>query len=171
MKSFVIIFALIMSFLSFESKAQSYPVPENYTLKAKEDYAKYEPDIIKTIDWLQQTPWGDQPERKKANAFVVAWLTGSPAVSLTINSDILMQYCNKNGELLMSYIGGYVKYALQHKSDFTVIQGDVEGVKAMIEKYNSDPGRIKDDKMEKLTKIDKDGKLEAWVKSDFEKKK
>src|ERR1700742_2224309 len=103
MKLPVIIFVMFLAFLSLDSKAQSYPVPENYTLKVKEDYAKYESDIIKTIDWLQQTPWSEQPERKKANAFVLAWLTGSPDVNLTINSDILMQYCNKNGELLMTY--------------------------------------------------------------------
>jgi len=53
-----VLFVIILGFfaLGFKANAQSSPVPGNYVLKAKEDYAKYNEDIIKTIDWLQQTP-------------------------------------------------------------------------------------------------------------------
>lgn len=157
-------------FLGFKANAQSSPVPDNYELKTKEDYAKYEADVIKTVDWLQQTLWTEDPDKRKtANSFLMAWITGSPTVSISINSDILMKYCKKNGGLLFTYMGGYTKFALQHKNDFSKTQADVFAVKSMIDKYNAEPSHIKDPNMEKLTKIDKDGKLEDWVKSDFEK--
>ena len=79
------ILLLLVSY--FKASAQTYEVPKDYTLKAKEDYAKYEDDIIKTIDWLQQTSWNEQTDkRKEANAFLVAWLTGSPNVSIDVGS-------------------------------------------------------------------------------------
>jgi len=169
MKKIFFLSLVLFLTLTFKAFCQTSPVPEGYTLAAKEDYAKYEPDLIKTIDWLQQTPWGEQPERKKANAFLVAWLTGSPSVSLTV-SPALMEYCKKNTELLISFMGGYTKEALQHKSDFNATQGDIAGIKAMIDKYNSDPNRVRDKKMEGLTQTEKDGKLDEWVKTVLEKK-
>ncbi len=62
------LFALLFSLIafSFKSTAQNAPVPENYVLKAKTDYAKYQDDIIKTVDWLQNASWNDSPESRKA---------------------------------------------------------------------------------------------------------
>ncbi len=67
----------------------------------------------------------------------------------------------------MIFMGGYTKYALQHKSDFNKDQANVAGLKAMIDKYTNDTARKKDSAMEKLIKMDKDGKLEDWTKTDF----
>jgi len=99
----------------------------------------------------------------------MAWITGSPTISIDVNADVLMKFCGKNGELLMSFMGGYTKLALENK-DITKLQGDLAGVKAMVYKYKSDAGRVKDKAMENLVKLDKEGKLEDWVKTDFEKK-
>lgn len=165
-KSFLALVVCLLA-ISFTASAQTSPVPEHYAFSAKEDYAKYNDDIIKTIDWLQQSPWS-QPldNRKPANAFLMAWLTGTPDVSISIGS-ALTKLTNKNPELLIIFMGGYTKYALQHKSDFSKDKANVAGLRAMIDKYTNDPARKKDSAMEKLIKTDKDGGLDEWVKTDY----
>ena len=164
---FALLFCLIA--FSFKSTAQNAPVPENYVLKAKTDYAKYQDDIIKTVDWLQNASWNDSPEsRKPANAFVVNWITGSPDVTITLGS-ALIKYTDKNPELLVIYMGNYAKYAIQHKADFNKTQADLAAIKALIEKYNKETTHKKDKGIEKLAQLDQDSKLEDWIKSDLEK--
>jgi len=162
-------FASILCFLaiSFTASAQTYEVPKNYVLKAKEDYPKYNDDVVKTVDWLQQMSWAEQTDkRKEANTFLIAWITGSPDVSISIGSTLL-KFADKNKELLITFMGGFTKYAIQHKNDFNKDQANIAGLRAMIDKYTNDPARKKDSAMEKLVKMDKDGKLEEWAKTDF----
>jgi hypothetical protein len=169
MKKFQLTILLALLITGFKATAQNSPVPAGYSLKEKDDYAKYAPDVIKTIDWLQETPWADVPDKKKeANAFVVAWITGSPTVNLNINSDDIMKLCTKNGELLMSFIGGYVKYYLQNK-DGSESLANLAGVKAILTKYQSQPDHIQDDNVDHLIQMQKDGKLDDWVKTSFNK--
>jgi hypothetical protein len=169
MKKLQLILLISLLGISFKAAAQDSPVPVGYSLKEKDDYAKYVPDVIKTIDWLQQTPWADVPDkRKEANAFVVAWITGSPTVNLSINSDDVMKLCTKNGELLMSFIGGYVKYILQSKA-VDEREANLAGVKAIIAKYQSQSDHVQDDNVEHFIQMQKDGKLDDWVKANFNK--
>jgi hypothetical protein len=155
--------------LTFTAGAQSSPAPDNYVLKTKEDYAKYQEAMLKTVDWLQNASWSEPLDnRKPSNAFVMDWLSGSPDVSISVGSP-LMKLASKNPELILIYMGNYAKYALQHKTDFNKTQADLVGVKAMIDKYSKESAHKKDSAMEKVVKLDKDGKLEDWVKSDFEK--
>lgn len=128
-----ILFSCIICFLILSSTAvaQTYEVPKDYVLKTKEDYAKYEPDVINTIDWLQQTSWDEQQDkRKEANTFFVAWITGSPNVSVEIGAEIT-KLADKNNELLITYMGGFTKYTLQHKEAQNVISAKVAGIKAL----------------------------------------
>jgi len=164
---FAILFCLVT--LGHYVHAQSSPVPENYILKAKDDYAKYQDDVIKTVDWLQNASWAESPEsRKPANAFIVSWITGSPDVTVTLGS-ALIKYTDKNPELLVIYLGNYAKYAIQHKGDFNKTQADLAAIKALIEKYSKETNHKKDKGIEKLAQLDQDGKLEDWIRSDLEK--
>src|ERR1700679_3255172 len=109
MKKFYLLTTICLLAICFKASAQTYEVPKNYTLKTKDDYAKYEPEVIHTVDWLQQASW-DEPieKRKEANAFLMAWLTGSPNVSISIGKP-LMDLVDKNKELLIIFMGGYAK--------------------------------------------------------------
>ena len=165
------LFLIIVSLIALTrfAIAQTYEVPKDYQLKVKEDYAKYEPQVISTVDWLQQTSWDDdQDKRKDANAFLMAWITGSPNVTITIGSP-LMKLVNKNPDLLMTFMGGYTKYALQHKDAPDVHAANVAGLKALLSKYQSDKNHKKDSAVEKLIKVDQDGKLDEWAATDFVK--
>lgn len=164
-------FTLVILLLLYgvQASAQDFPVPDNYVLKTADDYAKYEPDVIKTIDWLQQTPWTEDPgKRRVANTFLIAWDTGSPNVSISIGNGI-GKMIDKNKDLLIAFMGAYTKYALQHKTDFDKDAATVYSLRAVIEKYNKEPTRVEDSALEKVIKIDKKGKLEEWVKTDFNK--
>ena len=114
------------------------------------------------------TPWSDQKENRKiADRFVLAWISGSPNINLDINADGLMKMCTKNGELLFSFMGGYVKYALQNKDakyNFNVNEANLAGLRAIISKYSSEPDHKKDKNVENITQLDKDDKLADWAK-------
>jgi hypothetical protein len=165
------LFLILVSFFTLTKLAiaQSYEVPKDYQLKAKDDYAKYETDVINTVDWLQRTSWDDeQAKRKEANAFFVAWITGSPTVSISVGAP-LTKLANKNPELLITFMGGYTKYVLQHKDAPDVHAANVAGLKALIAKYQSEKNHKKDSAVEKLIKTDQDGKLDEWAATDFVK--
>jgi hypothetical protein len=164
-----LLFIALLSLLAVSkgAQAQSYEVPKDYTLKAKEDYTKYEQDVINTVDWLQQTSWGDQPDkRKEAAAFLVAWITGSPTVTISVGSP-LVKMCDKNPELMITFMGGFTKYALQHKDTPNTNAANVAGLKALIAKYQMEKNHKKESAVEKLIKIDQDGKLEEWAATDY----
>lgn len=109
-----VLFVVLMSFFSgITVSAQDYAVPQNYKLEDKEDYATYEPQVKETIDWLLQTPLGKNgTKRKEANTFLMAWLSGSPTVSININADFI--FFKTNPELLMIFIAGWTKYSLEN---------------------------------------------------------
>jgi hypothetical protein len=147
--------------------AQEYQVPQNYTLKDKGDYAKYEQDVINTVDWLQQTSWDDQPDRRKeANAFLIAWITGSPNVSISVGTP-LVKLTKKNPELMITFMGAYTKYCLQHKDAQNVNAANVAGLKALIAKYQMEKNHKHEGAVEDLIKIDANGKLEEWAATDY----
>lgn len=167
MKKAAIAALLLLSLLSVKSFAQDSPVPKNYSLKAKEDYAPYEADVIKTVDWLQKASWSEPVDvRKPSNSFVIDWISGSPNISLAVGEGV-MKLAGKNPEMLVIYMGNYAKYALQHKDETSALAPTVAAIRAVIAKYQMEPTHVKDSHIEKLAQLDKDGKLEAWVKTDF----
>ena len=168
MKKILIIITVIMAF-GLAVSAQTYQVPTNYVLKEKGDYAKYEQEVISTIDWLEDTPWAvENQKRDDAKAFFMKWLEGSPTVNIEINKAV-GNLCTKNPELFSSFMGGYTKYALQNKTAFDKNKANEAGVKAIIHKYISESDHKKNSNVEKLIKIDKDGKLADWITTDFYK--
>ena len=87
----IITLLLLISFLLLKNvNAQDFIVPENYQLTSKEDYTKYEKDVINATNWLLATPLNEQTEkRKEVSAFVVKWINGSPTVNVELNPTIM----------------------------------------------------------------------------------
>src|SRR5687767_12459879 len=85
---------------------QNFEVPENYYFNSKEDYARYEKDIVAAAKWLHVTPFNEQKEkRKEVSAFVVKWINGSPTVNVEINPTI-MDFEEKKPGMLDLYMAG-----------------------------------------------------------------
>jgi hypothetical protein len=55
MKLRLILCVTILLIVSSIVKAQTFEVPQNYVLKDKSDYPKYSDEVLKAIDWVQQT--------------------------------------------------------------------------------------------------------------------
>jgi len=168
------LFTVFLFAVGLNSMAQTSPVPKTYSLTTPEDYNKYEKDVINVINWLEQTPWNAKSaERQIANSFLLAWMSGSPTVTVELSDDILMKIMEKNKESMFTYMGGYAKYALQSKADkitLDVNKAKLAGFKAVIAKYNTDKKRSRDKNIEMLAQLDSEGKLENWIATELTKK-
>ena len=160
-----ILFPCVLLSLTPFAMAQNFEVPKNYELKKAEDYAKYEKEIIDCVNWLENTPIDEErAKREEANVFLMVWMTGSPNVSIEINASILGSI-DKNKELLLIFMGGWTKYAIENPIDQKdLIKCNMAGLKSVIKVYKMGNGVKKDKNIEKLAKLDESGGLEKWVK-------
>ena len=135
----------------------------------KEEFVVSEKKILATIDWLENTPF-DKEENKRATqkTILVAWITNSPTVTLEINAGVLT-FTKKNPDLMIMFMGGWTRYCLQNNYSTDMINGSLAGIKSAIKVYKN-LSLKKDKEMDKLIELDDKGELENWVKSKLEKK-
>ncbi len=168
-KQFLTMLALVwMSAITF---GQDFSVPTNYKLQKTEDFKKYEKDIIACVNWLETSPLNKEPEkRKEANAFLLAWITGSPNVSVGINANIV-NFNEKNAAMLLIFMGGWTKSVLESKTQQNdQVNGNVAGLKSVIKVYKMGNGIVKDKKVERLMGIEEKGGLTKYVEEQLKKK-
>lgn len=142
---------------------QEFNVPNDVQLNAKEDYSKYEKDIVEVAKWLIATPLNEQSDkRKEVSAFVTTWINGSPNVNVEINPTI-MDFEAKNPGMLVLYMAGSTKYVLENNYSNDMRGKHKSALHDMISVYKSGKGIQKDKKMERLIKSDDQGKLDEWL--------
>lgn len=170
MKKITLLTVLIV--FTFSLYGQGYVVPENVKFENKTDYATYEPQVKETIDWLLGTSLGKEPnKRTEANAFLMMWLTGTPDVSININTDLL-PFVKKSPELLMPFVAGCVKYSLDNDYSKDDIQINKAGIETIVAFYRNNRGYLKKDgDIEKYEKLIEKGKLEEDIAKRIEKSK
>jgi hypothetical protein len=167
-KKVFFLFWISMLVISIQSKSQSFEVPKNYDLKVKEDYVKYEKDVIACANWMEITPL-DQESQKwtDANIFILKWLTGSPTVNVNIDADLLIKYFEKNNEFQIIFLAAWTRYSLQNNYSKDQLQGYYEGFKSIITIYKKGTGVKKSKDMEKIASIYDKGELETWLKENI----
>lgn len=145
---------------SKESKKQ-------YQLKTKEDFAKYEQDVLDGFNWLIETPLGLEPtKRKELNTFLLEWMSGSPYVSIEL-SEKIVTYLDC-GECLMIFMGGWTKYALETRDFKNKNKGNLAGTESVIKFYLSNKETLGENKaIEKYIKLKEENKLEEYIKSNL----
>lgn len=149
--------------IAFGSFAQQFDLPENIQLQQKEDYARYEQDIIKAANWYEATPIGNDADKRKAvGAFIVQWISGSPNVSINMNGNFLMKYSGKNAELMVAFMAGYARYVLQ-SHDTSQLKGTTAGIQSVITLYKLGGKAKKEKNLPDAIKALDEGKLEEWV--------
>jgi hypothetical protein len=131
--------------------------------ETKEEFVASEPNVIATVDWLEDTPIDEQEDKHKMQyALLIGWLTNSPTVTITMH-EFVMDYTKKNSELLVIFMGGWTKYSLQNEYSADAVQCNLAGLRSMIKVYKT--GKLKKDKkMQELVDLEEAGGLEAWVK-------
>lgn len=162
-------FLLIVCICSNSSyvSAQSFEIPVNPTLETQEDYKKYEPVVLQSIDWYHNTPTDEmEDERTLVSRFIIQWITGSPSVTIEINTDFVVA---DSPEYLMAYMNGWIKYSLENNYSSNQTEATLAGLEMSIEFYLRNKKILgKNKAMEKFVKKQKKGKLKKFVTSKFE---
>jgi hypothetical protein len=168
MKTFRLTAIIVLLLTTAMVYAQECDVPKDYVLEKPEDFAFYESDILKCINWLLNTPVNDQPtKRKEVNAFVLKWISGSPNVTIEMNMKIA-DFAKPNPELLMIFMCGWTKYSLESRVFNDKVMGNLKGVEAVIDFYTKNKAALEKDKnAEKYIKLKEQGKLEEYIKSNI----
>ena len=143
--------------------AQDFTVPRRYSFRRLEDFRRYESDILRCIEYLEQAPVNDLSDnRRRINSFLLEWLTDVPYVQVRINSAV-MDLCRENTNFLIIFMGGWVKYSLSHSDDNEIVNGYLAGIESILRVYQRGNGVIEDSRIEGLIVIQRNGKLRDWV--------
>jgi hypothetical protein len=164
MKTYIL--TLTFAVFSLGLFSQNFEVPQNYKLEKAEDYAPYENDVINCINWLRETPViTELDKRKEANTFLLQWMTGSPYVHLEIQESVVT-FLSTSPELLLVFLGGWTKYAIETKDYDNKLDGSLAGIEAVIYFYNKNRESLPKDKdVEKYIKRQKKGKLRSFLET------
>jgi hypothetical protein len=140
--------------------------------KTDEDFKKAEPVVIEKIAWIEEHPIeATQEENKITNAFVLYWFTEVKYIQLNINTDIFLKPSKeeyKYGSILGTlFMFGKGRFLIQNGNTADDISANVKGIETMITAYNNILKKEPDetcDAMDKFVKMQKNNKLEAYVK-------
>lgn len=154
---FIVALCLFFSQSIWAQKFSVPAIPEGNI--GKSEYAKYEKDFIRCMDWLENhSPSAKQ--RKDVNAFVLWWLSGTPDLKIELNADAANF---ENGDLLLLYMGGWGKYSINN-SDTDKIAGSLAGFETVISYYQKYKDSLVKDKLaEKLAKMKEKGTLRQFA--------
>jgi len=153
-------------FVSTSLLAQEVEIPNDLKLENKEDYKKTEQLVLSSTEWLLKTPISESPaKRKKINAFLMKWMSGSPTVSIELVSGIVPLEC---ADCLMTFMSGWTKYSLENDYSKNKVDCAFAGAENAIEFYEKNKSELgKNSDMEKLIKRKKKGKLKKYITSKF----
>lgn len=137
-------------------------------LPKKKEYKASEPYFIASVNWIETTPFDEEPEMHKHQySLIVGWVSDSPAITVTLKGYIL-DYIKENKDLLAFFLGGWGRYALENGYSKDELQGNLAGLRSMIKIYKT--GKLKSDEaMQELVDLDEAGDLEEWLKEKIKK--
>ena len=161
----VLLLATLFSFQSFsQDLGLLNPLPTT-----KEEFIKSEPAVINLVEWLESTPVGQESEkRKEMNGLLMAWVTNSPTVSVSLDPRVTPM-SKKNPDLLAVFLGGWTKYSLQNGYSKDAVKCNLAGIKSVIKLYKLEGGIKKDKEIDKLVELDAKNELEAWIATKLSK--
>lgn len=160
----LILFAFLC-LVCLQAFSQSFEVPADYKFETKDDYSKYEQDVIEGVNWLLKTPLNqEQAKRKEVNAFLMEWLSGSPSVTIEVNSEIVtFMDCP---DCLMVFLGGWAKHTLETKDNSDKLKGNLAGIESVIKFYELNKATIgKNKAVQKYIKMKEKGNLEEHIRA------
>ena len=157
------ILTLTLVCIALGASAQGFDVPSGYKFDKPEDYKAHEENVVKCFDWIMATPAREEAStRDKASKFLTAWLMGSPSVSIKVNQSIVT--FTNNADMLMIFMGGWAKYAIESKDNNNSVEGNLKGLEAVIDYYQNNVDYLgKDKNIEKYIKLKDKGKLRNFV--------
>lgn len=141
----------------------SFEVPQNPVLNAKEDYAKYEADIINAAKWLEETDLDkEMDKRQKVDDFLTKWIAGSPTVTVSLD-ELVAKIIDRNPQLLYIYIASYSRSVLLNKESPNSLLAVKDGLLSVLKVYKKGIGVVRNRQLERLAKMDQDSQLEDYI--------
>lgn len=138
-------------------------------------YTRYQAEVINCHDWLQNTPIDMQiAKRNEAKRFMTLWTTGCDDVHITLHTDFM--YVSKvENEMMISYLGGWSKYALLHKDmaeEELEVQSCLAGIEAQLALYKNNEKSFASNKdlkkfIKNISTMKKKNQLEGMVRNWF----
>ncbi len=144
--------------------AQSNPVPNGYKLKKEADYKKYEQDVLKCIDWYDNTPVKKYPAiRTEVQDFLMIWHQGTPYVSITLG-DMALKAAEENPTLLVTYMNGWSQYVIKGGEDSNKGAALLAAMNHVLDTYQKKDGGFEKSKyLDKLLKSREKGQLHTLI--------
>lgn len=165
-----IIIFLFTCVLAFSATAQTLQIPLNCKLSTKKDYREQESNVLKAIEWLQLTPVDAEKElRELAQSFIVNWIMGSPTVSIELDERLCGAF-TENPIILMTYLNGCTKYAIENKQKKFLFETHYSGVNHVLAFYKTNTGKITaNETLDNYLSMQADNTLEEHLKNVFKK--
>lgn len=161
MKTFILTALLT---ITFGLQAQDFEVPD-FKLETAEDYAQYEDDVMNGFDWIMETPYGTQDDKRREVAkFLFTWMTGSPSVHPELNENIATFISSSPTIVLVVFLGGWTNYSLENDHSDDKVLGCTAALNAVIDYYQDNRKKLgKDKNIEKYVKMKDAGTLDDFI--------
>ncbi|CAN5419742.1 hypothetical protein BH09BAC1_BH09BAC1_00540 [soil metagenome] len=152
------------------SSAQTNPVPKGYKLKKESDYKKYEQDVLKCIEWYDNTPVEKYPAiRQEVQEFLMMWHQGTPYVMIAI-SDLAMEGMEDNPTLLVTYMNGWSQFVIKGGDETNKTDAMIAALNHTLDTYSNPKNGFKKSKhFDKLLKAREKGQLKAMAEKEVKK--
>lgn len=167
MKTSFLFLAFFSLFVHIACAQNNFTVPANYTLKEKDDYKRYEKDVVAAAEWLVATDLDkEQEKRKDINAFVLKWVSGSPNVNIELDEPVSRLY-GKNFQLLAIYLASYAAHVILSDGTSDRFSETRAGIESMIKVYKKGIAMERSREMEKAIRQQAEGKLDKYIRDKF----
>lgn len=106
-------------------------IPDSLILNSEKDYDSYMALAKKSLAWLIHTPLDEHTDkRNEVNAFVMLWLSGSPKITLEIDSKAT-PFIHDDETLIFPFIHGMALYKLGHPECEDKVKLHAEGLRTV----------------------------------------
>jgi hypothetical protein len=147
--------------------AQTCPkIPEEYSWETPAQYKKDQGDIKKCLEYLCDAPLSYQVERSEVNAYVMEWLSGSPDITVDIDTRAL-PFLSYNEELIFPVVHGMALFQFTHPNITDKVVLHAHGIEVLAKLVDEDPTLRREEYMKDILKAARRNKLESWVCSQF----
>lgn len=162
LKSFL--FSLLL-FVCLAADAQNLPDFESIPLKEKTDYAAANEAALKASNYLLSNPLDkNDPGRMKSARFLLAWMTGTPDYTFSLDENV-SRMSKSNSDILLIYMAGMVKYCLENRDqshDQKLIK--LNGLKSLLAYCTDEKNGVKiSGELKKMKQAADKGELEKYA--------
>ena len=162
-----VVICMVLGAMSHFATGQAVPkIPETYGWTSAEEYHRDLPEIKKCLHYLCIAPLADTIGRSVVNAYVLEWLSGSPELSVDIDTRSL-PFLAENEELIFPVIHGMALYQLEHPKEKDNVVLHAKGLKVLAALAESDAELKKAPYLREIFRAAHRKKLESWVCSRF----